>query len=55
VAVLKAAMYIIAHFEQIKKDFLGVYEAVADFQLTKEEAEEVQSNLSKHMTGLGLS
>lgn len=55
VAVLKAATYIILHFGQIKKDFLETYEAVADFQLTKEEADRIQKSLSKHMSGLGIS
>jgi hypothetical protein len=54
IAVLKAAIYIIMNFRQIQVDMIKARAAVEDWQITKEEAQDIRERLDKHMKGLGL-
>lgn len=54
IAILKAAIYIILNFGQIQIDMTRARAAVEDWQITKEEAQDIRERLDKHMKGLGL-
>lgn len=54
VRVLQATLYLLTHRRQVYEDLKRAAAALEDWQLTKEEAQQIREAVERHLRGLGL-